>query len=431
MQVPFACIKIERGCYSSFILRLNVVVADLWFFFAEVCAAVDLDDLFFGCFAWVGEAADVFLGVFCHDLEIFWLDAEHTQVVWNADLAADQTDGVDAGVGGFGGGHVGGVDAHGFGNVAEAVHVANDVEFFNIWQEDGVADAVWQVVVTAELVGHCMDIAEGGVVERDTGEVLCIGHFIAGAHVVAVGHCLWQIFVDHFDGLEGGCVGQRVGIGRHVGFDGVGHGVHTGGCGEGWWHAFHELWVVDCDFWRDAPVDDGHLDVAAGIGDDAETGDLRCGTGCGVDGEHWHEVFGGFVNAFVIVDAAAVGSNEGNAFGAVVGGTAAEGDDGVAGVVVEEINTGFDVFVGWVWFCTIEHHGVHAGFFEDADDAICHAGAGEEFVGNDHCGRYVEAFHEIANFVDGAFTKNVTGRQEIIGGHKTNLLERFSGEHPE
>lgn len=78
MQVPFACIKIERGCYSSFILRLNVVVADLWFFFAEVCAAVDLDDLFFGCFAWVGEAADVFLGVFCHDLEIFWLDAEHT-----------------------------------------------------------------------------------------------------------------------------------------------------------------------------------------------------------------------------------------------------------------------------------------------------------------------------------------------------------------
>lgn len=57
--------------------------------------------------------------------------------------------------------------------------VANDVEFFNIWQEDGVADAVWQVVVTAELVGHCMDIAEGGVVERDTGEVLCIGHFIA------------------------------------------------------------------------------------------------------------------------------------------------------------------------------------------------------------------------------------------------------------
>ena len=96
MQVPFACIKIERGCYSSFILRLNVVVADLWFFFAEVCAAVDLDDLFFGCFAWVGEAADVFLCVFCHDLEIFWLDAEHTQVVWNADLAADQTDGVDA-----------------------------------------------------------------------------------------------------------------------------------------------------------------------------------------------------------------------------------------------------------------------------------------------------------------------------------------------
>ena len=100
-------------------------------------------------------------------------------------------------------------------------------------------------------------------------------------------------------------------------------------------------------------------------------------------------------------------------------------------MVVEEINTGFDVFVGWVWFCTIEYYGVHAGFFEDADDAICHAGAGEEFVGNDHCGRYVEAFHEIADFVDGAFTKNVTGRQEIIGGHKTNLLERFSGEHPE
>ena len=48
-------------------------------------------------------------------------------------------------------------------------------------------------------------------------------------------------------------------------------------------HAEHKHGVVDGDERGAAGVDDGHLDVAGGVGDDGEAGHLGGGSGGGVD----------------------------------------------------------------------------------------------------------------------------------------------------
>ena len=56
-----------------------------------------------------------------------------------------------------------------------------------------VAHAVGQVVEAAQLVGHGVDVAQGGVVEGDARQILGVGHLVPGLHVVAVGHRLGQV----------------------------------------------------------------------------------------------------------------------------------------------------------------------------------------------------------------------------------------------
>ena len=62
---------------------------------------------------------------------------------------------------------------------------------------------------------------------------------------------------------------------------------------------------------------------------DAETGHLRSGTSGGVDGQVGRHGLGGFIHALEVMDLAAVGNNQTNTFTAVMGGTAAQGDQGV------------------------------------------------------------------------------------------------------
>ena len=71
-------------------------------------------------------------------------------------------------------------------------------------------------------------------------------------------------------------------------------------------------------------VDDGHLHVTRFIGDDAKTGHLAGGAGGGIDGDQGELRLGRAVHAFVVADFAAVGCDEGNAFGAIVRRAAAQ-----------------------------------------------------------------------------------------------------------
>ncbi len=85
--------------------------------------------------------------------------------------------------GGFDVGEAGDVLAHGNGDVGETLRTGDQVELADGREQDGVADAVGQVVEAAQLVSHGVDVAEAGVVERHAGQVLGIGHLVAGFQV--------------------------------------------------------------------------------------------------------------------------------------------------------------------------------------------------------------------------------------------------------
>ena len=250
-------------------------------------------------------------------------------------------------------------------------------------QEDGVALAVRQVIEAAQLMGHGMDVAEAGVVEGHAGQVLGKAHALARLDVLAVGHGRTQVLGNQLDGLLGGRVGHGVGDGGHVGLDRVGEGVHTGGRGQCRRHADHQKRIVHGDARGHAPVDDGHLHVAGGVGDDAEAGHFRSGTGGGVHGQVRRHRLGGLVHALVIMNLAAVGDHQAHALAAVVGGAAAQGDEAVALLFLVDVDAVMHVLVGGVGDGLVIDHVFHLGGVEQVGDLLGDAGAGDALVGDD------------------------------------------------
>ncbi|VTR67739.1 hypothetical protein DESC_610322 [Desulfosarcina cetonica] len=229
-------------------------------------------------------------------------------------------------------------------------------------QQDGVADTMGQIVEPAQLVGHGVHMAKAGVVEGHAGQILGVAHLVTGLHVLAVGHGGPQVSGDQFDGLEGAGVGNRGGRGGNIGFHGVGQGIHAGGGGQCRGHAHHEQRVVDGHVGGYPPVHDGHFDLAAGVGDDAETGHLAGRSGGGVDGdERWHGL-GGLVHALVITDVSTVGGDDADALATVVGAAAAQGNDQVALRRLVKIIALMHVVVRGVGMGTVVDHRIHTAF---------------------------------------------------------------------
>jgi len=123
--------------------------------------------------------------------------------------------------------------------------------------------------------------------------------------------------------------------------------------------------------------------VPGGVGDDAEAGHFRSGARSGVDRQIRGHRLGGFVDAFVVVDLAAVGNHQANALAAVMGGTAAQGDEGVAFLFFVDFDAGVDVLVGGVGDCFIIDHIFHLGGIEQVGDLLGDARAGDALIGDD------------------------------------------------
>ena len=166
--------------------------------------------------------------------------------------------------------------------------------------------------------------------------------------------------------------------------DGVRQSVHARGGREARGHSLHEDGVVDCDLRCDAPVEDGHLDLAACVRDDAETRDLGGRASRCVDGHQRDHLVLGDVDAFVVVNLTAVGRNEADGLRAVVRRTAAERDDAVAFVFFESRYASHDVLVCRVRFSAAEDVRRQAFILENLLDLVSHAGLCEESVRDDH-----------------------------------------------
>ena len=250
-------------------------------------------------------------------------------------------------------------------------------------QEDGVAEAVGQVVEAAELVGHGVNVAEAGVIECHAGKILSVAHTFAGFLIVAVGHGAAQEAVDVFDGLFGAGVGHGSGGNGNIGFHGVGQGVHAGGGGEAGGHAHHEVGVVDGDAGGAAPVHDSHLHLAGSVGDDAEAGHFRSGAGSGVHGNVGREGILGLVHAFVVVDLAAVGNEEADALAAVVGAAAAEGEEAVATLFLIDGKGFFHVLIGGIRNGLVVDGVLDVSGVKDIGDGLQNTAGNDALVSND------------------------------------------------
>ena len=160
----------------------------------------------------------------------------------------------------------------------------------------------------------------------------------------------------------------------------MGERVHAGGGGQGRGHADHQDGVVDGDARRDAPVDDGHFHFADAVGDNTEPGDFGGGARSGVYGKVGGHGLGGLVHAFVVVDFAAVGNDEADALTAVMGRTAADGDEAVAFFFAVQFGAGFDIDVGGVRNRLIIDGVFHCRFVEDIRNLFQNAGVDDTFV---------------------------------------------------
>ena len=233
--------------------------------------------------------------------------------------------------------------------------------------------------------------------------------------VAAVGDGAAQVFGNQLDGLFGTGVGQRGSAGGDVRFNRVGERVHTGGSGQGRGHTHHQDGVVDGDARGDAPVDDGHFHFAGAVGDDAETGDFGGRTRGGVHGEVGGHGFGGLVHAFVIVDLAAVGNDEADALTAVMGRTAADGDEAVAFFFLVQFDAGGDIEVGGVRNRLIIDGVFHRRFVEDIRNLFQDAGVDDTFVRDKQRLRGIQINDTLGDSFCGAYTnKRNVGNKEAV-----------------
>ena len=151
-------------------------------------------------------------------------------------------------------------------------------------QHDGVGQAVGRVVAPAKLVGDGVHIAHVGTREGQAGVGGSQGHLLACGQVLAVAVAGAQVAKDHAHRGQRHAVGIRRGPVAHKGLHGMGQSVDAGGCGDVRWQAGHQARVQRGHAGHQPWIDDDHLVLVLGVGDDGGHGHLRAGTGRGGHG---------------------------------------------------------------------------------------------------------------------------------------------------
>ena len=194
----------------------------------------------------------------------------------------------------------------------------------------------------------------------------------------------------------------------------MGEGVHTSGRGESGRHALHQLRIIDGDLGGNPPVYNGHLHLPSGVGNDTETGDFRSCSRGGVDCHQRHQWTVGLIYPFVVMDGAAVGSHHADAFGTVVGRTAAQREDRVTPVVPVDSHTGLYILIGRIGFCSGKDNGLHTGLSQNFLDLSGHAALMEKSICDNHGLMAAQALHQITGFLGRSHSKHISSRQIVI-----------------
>ncbi len=158
----------------------------------------------------------------------------------------------------------------------------------HIGQQHRVGQAVRDVVLAAELVGHRVVEPKERVGEGHTGDAGGVVHLLPGFLVgVAILISARQVLEDHLDRLHGKAVGVVRGKDRNISLDRVGQHVQAGVAGRALGQGHDELRVDDRDIRGELVVGQRVLDIPVLlVGDDREGGDLTAGTRGGRDTDH-------------------------------------------------------------------------------------------------------------------------------------------------
>ena len=96
-------------------------------------------------------------------------------------------------------------------------------------------------------------------------------------HVAVIG--INKVCLDHADSMNSKRIGVIAVGGGNIGFNSMGHSIHTGMSNELLGHGFCEIGVYDSDIGSDLKISDGVLDALLVISDDGESGNFGCSTG--------------------------------------------------------------------------------------------------------------------------------------------------------
>src|SRR6185369_9798847 len=100
------------------------------------------------CRTRVCKLAGVLLGIFSHDRQVRYLDVQLIEAGGDADGSREPADGADRLFRCFQRRKIPDVFTHGNGDVGVALRAGNDVELADGGEQDGIADAVGEVVET-------------------------------------------------------------------------------------------------------------------------------------------------------------------------------------------------------------------------------------------------------------------------------------------
>ena len=257
-------------------------------------------------------------------------------------------DGGDGGVGGLVSAHARGVNAHGDGDLGQALGANRLVELHGNRQQHGAGDAVRGVVVSGQGVSHGVVDAQANVGEAHAGDILAKSHALAagaGLTGLGLGDGVAQVLADQLNGLKVEHIGELPSALGGVALDGVGQCVHASGSGQAGGHGSHHVGIDDSNLGGIVGVDAHELADLLGVGDDVVDGHLGGGTGGRRHGDGEHGVVLSGSNALEAADIGELGVVDDDADGlcGIHGGAAADGDQVVSAGCLKCFNTVLDI----------------------------------------------------------------------------------------
>ena len=311
----------------------------------------ELDDVVERRLTRVTREASIGHGVLGQDLDLVSLHG--LADVRDVHVGGKLLDGGDGGVGGLVSAHARGVNAHGDGDLGQALGANRLVELHGDRQQHGASNAVRGVVVSGQGVSHGVIDAQANIGEAHAGDILTKSHALAagaGLTGLGLGDRVAQVLADQLNGLKVEHIGELPSALGGVALDGVGQSVHAGGSGQAGGHGSHHVGVDDGDLGSVVGVDAHELADLLGVGDDVVDGHLSSGTGSRRHGDSEHGMVLGGSNALEAADIGELGVVDDDADGlsGVHGGAATDGHDSVSLGGLKGLDAVLDVLDGGV-----------------------------------------------------------------------------------